>query len=233
MAILATTCLAFVLLTLLAGHLLSLFLSTYISTPSMSSPLAPSKMHTFAEVLLQPPQDGMTTIRYAPSSTAFEIIRSAVNIFSDGEAGEVILGLWDGTVGKLVGGGKTTSQAPTWRVRFLQWLSDLFGVVYTPPRVVSSLAIHFPPSPSATLAEWITHRMTLGVALVGSASFVSFLLSFSLLPIFSVFNTYHVPSFARFGRRRGGGGSASRRGGDLGAVVMVLLVAVGLVRCVV
>jgi hypothetical protein len=262
-AILLTTLLTFLLITLLSGHLLSLFLSTYIPSPRSQS--------TIADILLDAHDDpwdpygegGTIRIRYAPSSTAFEIIRGAIGVFAGGEAGEVMVQLWEMTVGALLGGrgevgglGSSTAASSSmegrqhdegllsWLSQIIQSISNLLGISPFSPSVPlppppHPLSLSLPPLPTSSLVDWLLHRLTLGVALVGSASFVSFLLSFSLLPIFSVFNSYHIPAFARLGRSargRGARGGGGMRGGSdgvgIGAIVMVIIVGTGLIRSV-
>jgi hypothetical protein len=171
--------------------------------------------------------------------------------------------LWEMTVGALLGGrgevgglGSSTAASSSmegrqhdegllsWLSQIIQSISNLLGISPFSPSVPlppppHPLSLSLPPLPTSSLVDWLLHRLTLGVALVGSASFVSFLLSFSLLPIFSVFNSYHIPAFARLGRSargRGARGGGGMRGGSdgvgIGAIVMVIIVGTGLIRSV-
>ena len=95
------------------------------------------------------------------------------------------------------------------------------------------------PSAPSVLTHYsnaILYRLTLGISLIGSLSFVSLLLSLSLLPVFTLANQ-NLPRFVRLGfgggrrgRARGATGGAAGGGPGAGAVLMVVMVAIGIAR---
>ena len=219
-------------MTLLSGQLLHLFLN--YSIPSHNN------AHSIANILIDDPPD-LGLVRYAPTSTAFEIVRGAVGVFAGGEAEEVLRGLTslfrDGAAYVLGLNPSATSGKPSWwaevSVVLKDWWSSFVSIL--PEGIVPASITPTSPSVLTHYSNALLYRLTLGISLVGSLSFVSLLLSLSVLPIFTLANQ-NLPRFVRLGfggrrgRARGGAGGVVGGGPGAGAVLMVVMVAIGIAR---
>lgn len=230
-----TTLVIFFALTFLSGHLLHLFLNYTVPSHDQA--------HSIANILIDDPPD-LGLVRYAPTSTAFEIVRGAVGVFAGGEAEEVLRGLsslfLNGASWVLglnpsadINGGK-----PSWwaeaSVVLKEWWSSFVSLF--PEGVLPATLTPSAPSVLTHYSNAILYRLTLGISLIGSLSFISLLLSLSLLPIFTLANQ-NLPRFVRLGfgggrrgRARGAAGGAAGGGPGAGAVLIVAMVAIGIVR---
>lgn len=193
-------------MTTLAGHLLTVLLLSFSSS---------SADGTIANLLLESPT---SVIHYAPTSTAFEIIRDAVGVFARGEVEDVLRFVWglvDPSESFVPKGFKKQTSDPKGN-----WFSSL----WEPKHAVQQPFRHLPvPSSTFSFASNLSNSFLLGLSLIGSISFVSLVFSMSLLPMLSIFNTLG-------GRRRRAPGGGGPR---VGAFLIVGLVGIGGVRYVV
>ncbi|CED84951.1 Protein involved in mRNA turnover and stability [Phaffia rhodozyma] len=215
-ALLTTTTALFLTLTTVTGHMLTLFL--------LSKPLnARSADQSVASILLCEPID---TIRFTPTSTAFEIIKDAIGVFARGELEDVLRFIWnlfDRSGHHLPGGLQQQPSAP--KANWKESVLSFFGAQAATADPIRPEFRHLPSSsgPISALTS-LVNRFLLGLSLVGSVSFLSLMFSMSLLPMLSMFNIF--PGIAT-GRRRIRTVENTPR---IGAFLIVGFVTVGSVR---
>ncbi|KAJ9117078.1 hypothetical protein QFC24_006537 [Naganishia onofrii] len=162
-------------------------------------------------------------------SGVFELIVKSIRAFVNGEAASVVSACV-GFVGSCW----------SWVTRTA--VCEAIYRYFIRPLYIDTLAfalLSVPAHTSGLLAPLVT-RFTLGLSLIGSASFVTLLITHSIMPFFHVANNlrlgrgagpFGLPVRTHRGRLPGNGGGGIAAAG-LGSAVLVLFVVMGAVRAI-
>lgn len=176
------------------------------------------------------------------SSGVMELIVKSIRAFTNGEAQDVLLGIVD-LIGRgwsklFVRGGtkrRMAAKMPSLITKAFHRLSALVSII------TQRIPLRIPHFLTSIISPLLT-RLSLGLSLIGSASFVTFLISTSLMAPFQLANNLRFGGGGRglFGFSVGGaerrGGGRGRGVGDgtaalgLGSAIVVLFVVMGAVR---
>lgn len=170
--------------------------------------------------------DAWATARIYGGTTAFDLLRESIAVFSSGEAEQVLEQVVSG-VTAVFAPRLAAPVAPPPVPPSLFDISRIFaflrGTTLVPPVQVA-------PTLFATLKD----RFLLGLGALGSLGAVGSLIGTTAMPLVSMLNTLRIPipflGGGGFNRRRGANGA--RQGPGIGAVLIVTVVVFGGFKCV-
>lgn len=164
--------------------------------------------------------EAWATTRFYGGTTAFDLIREAIAVFSSGEAELVLEQIVSGVTAVFSPKPEPTKSSPS-LFSFARLVDFVRGSTIIPPVQVAP-----------TFLQLLKDRFLLGLGALGSIGALGSLIGSSAMPLISMLNTLRIPIpfVGGLGRRRGNNGA--RQGPGIGAALIVTLVVFGGVKFV-